>query len=371
MLVKVNIKDLKDSLGRIFSIVDKRSSRPILTNILITAENSRLVFVATDLEVSAKISIEANVENKGNFCVNAKNIFDITKELPNEELILKTEDNVLTLNCGKINYTLLVTKENNFPKIEFNSEYDRFEIEPSILLSIINKTSYAISDDDTRLFLNGTFLQTIDTGIRAVATDGYKLALLDTKINLSNISTLKEGVIVPKKGIYELKKIVEFSQDIPLKVSIDESFMYINSNNCYNLAIRLISRNYPNYHNVIPSKTVHTLRVSKKKFLDATKRVKVMSDERSNTIKVTLENNEVEITAINPILGEATEKFSVDYTGEKFTIGFNAKYLIDTLNSLEDGDVVLKFNNELSPLVVKSSANSNFLGIVMPLKLTF
>jgi DNA polymerase-3 subunit beta len=367
----MSVEQLREGLNKILSIVDKRSTRPILSYSQIKAENNILELTATDLEVSAKICLEANVETSGTFCVNAKNIFDILRELPNSKISLEVdeENNTLQINCGDIHYSLLIYKNDEFPHMVFSNQQNEFILNAKQLLDIMQKTSHAISTDETRLNLNGIFIQEVNNKLRAVATDGHRLSLIETDVTENNNDTLINGIIIPRKGVQELKKIAESFSNSELKISVDDSFIYINADDKYFLSVRLIAREYPKYQAVIPNKTVFKLTTDKTTLHDAIKRIKIMSNEKSNGVKAKLTDNEMTLIANHPSLGHAMEKIPVSYNGKEMEIGFNAKYLIDTLTTFDEGDVTLELNNELSPVIIKSVKEPNYFGLIMPLKL--
>lgn len=370
MLIRANTHELRDALNKILSVVDKKNSRPILTYTLFTAKENYLELSATDLEVSSKVKISTNVDKEGTFCANAKNIFDILKELPDQEIELKlSEDgNSLKLTCQDIHYSLLIYKSDDYPHLVFGN-VNQFELQSEQILEIINKTSYAILNDETRLHLNGIYLQEVDSKLRAVATDGHRLSLLETELTNNENETLINGIIIPRKGVQELKKIAEAYPNKNIGISVDESFMFVTAEEKYFLSIRLIAREYPKYQAVIPSKTSFTMTTDKNSFYDAVRRVKIMSNEKSNGVRVKLHGNEITIMANHPSLGDARETLPVEYDGQEMEIGFNAKYLIDTLSTFNEGDISLELNNELSPVILRSSHLPNYLGIIMPLKL--
>ena len=371
--MKINVPTdlLRDALGKLLSVVDRKSSRPILSFALFTAKDNLLEISATDLEVSAKITIEANVERLGEFCVNAKNIFDIVRELPTGQLSLEAlvEENLIKMNCENIQYSLLVNSPDEFPKLTFGNDDVSFVLNSEQITEIINKTSFAISSDETRPFLNGIFFQEVDSKLRAVATDGHRLSLIETEINNSDLDYLINGIILPRKGVFELKKIADSFPDKDLFISVDDSFLYVNAENSYSLSIRLISREYPKYQAVIPNKTTYNLIVDRAVFLNAVKRVKIMSFEKSNGIKLNIYNNEMVISANHPSFGDALETIPIEYDGKEMLIGFNAKYLLDTLPAFNEGDISFEFNNEFSPVIIKSSSLPHYLSIVMPLNI--
>ncbi len=371
MKVCLDTDTFRSAINKILTVVDKRNSRPILTYALIKAEGDTLQISATDLEVSAKVCVQANVNESGTFCVNAKNIFDILRELPDGEVHLEIieGENTLKLFFKDIHYSLLVYKNEDFPQLVFHNENNQVQMNSQGLLDVISKTSYAISTDETRLYLNGIYLQERDSKLRAVATDGHRLSMVDTEVDVNGIDSLTNGIIIPKKGVYELKKLAEANPGAEIKISLDDSFLYANSENNYYLSVRLIAREYPKYQAVIPSKTSFLLTADKDLLFDAIRRIKIMSNEKSNGVRIHLKDKEMTITANHPSLGDASEKLPVDYNGKDMEIGFNAKYLIDTLSIFDNGEVLMELNNELSPVIIRSSNSPSHMGIIMPLKL--
>jgi DNA polymerase-3 subunit beta len=363
---------LKSDLNKILSIVDKKSIRPILSYGLLEAKENAIEVTASNLEVSAKLVINANVEKSGAFCANIKNISDIVKELPSGELLLDAStQNCLNINRTNIHYSLLVYNYDDFPHLTFSDQQNEIIIKSNDLLKLISKTSHAVSFDETRLYLNGIFFQKIGKRIRAVATDGHRLSLFETDPHegLIDIDPLSSGIIIPKKGINELKKMAESFPHEDLKVSFDESFMYVNAGNRYFLSIHLMAREYPKYQAVIPNKTSYTLLADKRILYNALKRIKIMSNEKSNGVKVKLRNSNIMISANHPAFGEANEEIPVEYNGKEMEIGFNALYLLDSLATFNDGQIHMEINNELSPVVLKSENSPNYMNIIMPLKL--
>jgi DNA polymerase-3 subunit beta len=371
MHAQVSTESIREAITKVTSVVDRKNTRPILAYTLVEARDGQLSFSATDLEVSAKVTIEAVTEVAGSFCVNAKNFSDILRELPNSNLELKLDENEnsLKINCGDIHFTLLIYKNEDFPQLVFQNKQNEFSISSEKVLEIISKTSHAISTDETRLFLNGIYLQEIDSKLRAVATDGHRLSMIDTELEDNNIENLINGIIIPRKGVNELKRVAESFPKALINISVDDSFMYVNCDEKYFLSIRLISREYPKYQAVIPQKTSFTMTADKASLFDALRRIKIMSNEKSNGVRVKLCEREITLMANHPSLGDARETIPVDYTGKEMEIGFNAKYLIDTLATFEEGEIQFELNNEFSAVVIKSPNVPNMLGIIMPLKL--
>ena len=371
MKLSVNVEIFRDALSKMLSVVDRKNPRGILTYVLLTAEKNQIFLESTDLEISSKVSINADVLKSGTICVEPRNLFNLIKEMPHLPLYLNTEgnSNLLRLNCDQVNASLLICSPEEFPKLSFTGSGDEFELKGKEALYFINKIFHAIGYDESRVFLNGIFLQQKGKKLRAVATNGYTFALIESDKSLSTNEILNKGVIIPKKGVLELKRLAEQDESHSLHISINESFMYIRSGDRHQLAIRLIAKEYPPYQSVIPSKTSYSMTVSREHLMNAIKRVKVLANETSNAVKLSINEKKLTISANHPLLGEATEKIDADYVGKHIDIGFNAHYMIDSLSVLEDEKVTLEFNNELSPVIVKSQKLKEFLGIVMPLKL--
>lgn len=370
MKLTIQTHILREAINKLLSVVDKKNSRPILTNCLIRSQGQKLELIATDLEVSAKIFLNCKIEGEGSFCINSKNISDILRELPNDDVVLSVDNsNLLNLTCKNISYSLLITSSDEFPQLSFQNQSTEFRLKTKQIAHIISKTSHAISTDETRLYLNGIFLQLTDSKLRAVAIDGHRLALLDTSEFLGDNKFLVDGVIVPRKGISELKKIADTYPEDDMAISLDDSFMFVNARNEYFLSIRLIAREYPKYQTVIPAKTTNRFHIDRNAVLNAVKRIKILSNEKTNGIKLNIQPGELIISTNHPALGQATEKLPIAYDGKSTEIGFNAKYLIENLSVLNESDVTFEFNNELSPVVIKADDLPEFLGIIMPLKL--
>ena len=371
MNITIDSHLLRDGINKILTVIDKKNSRPILTNCLINAYDNKLELIATDLEVTAKVILNAIIDTPGKFCINTKNLSDILRELPDANLNLNIDHgkNTLGIICKNINYSLLITNAEDYPQVTFENSSQPINLKSKDLLNIIGKTSHAISTDETRTNLNGIYFQHIESKLRAVAIDGHRLALIDINNFSSDNNVLADGVIIPKKGIAELKKLADAYSESNIKINIDESFLYASANEDYFLSVRLIAREYPKYQTVIPSKTSFSFSLEKHNLLNAVKRIRLLSNEKTNGIKFSISHTELKISADHPSLGHATETLAIDYQGNEMEIGFNAKYMLEVLNVLDVSDIIFEFNNELSPVIVRSTEEENFLGIIMPLKI--
>jgi DNA polymerase-3 subunit beta len=373
MNFEINTQTLKDAVSKLLPIIDKRSARPILTNCIFEISDTTLTLVASDLEVSAKVILQIQNRDNANisFCINVKHLFDILRELPQEtlEFNLDNNQNLMNLRCGKIKYSLLISSSDDYPKINFQHSSDHFSISASNLLEMISKTSFAISSDETRLFLNGIYLHSKEGSLRAVAIDGHRLALFDSDSWENKSTDIEAGIIVPKKGVFEIKRMAESQGQSNIQITLDESFLNAQIDDSYYLNIRLISRDYPKYESIIPNKTAYRLTVDKNQMINAVRRIKILSNKKTNGIKFKAKDDSLELSSNHVSLGSAREMVNANYSGEEVEIGLNARYLLDALSVLREGDVHLEFTNALSPIILKSAQNPEFLGMIMPLRL--
>ncbi|MAW07701.1 MAG: DNA polymerase III subunit beta [Halobacteriovoraceae bacterium] len=374
MEFEISSKDLKESLGKIVSVSDKKQQFSNPFECLFAVKSDELEMLSTDNEIFSKVRIKINKTNGSDFSflINSKNLFDIVKELSEEKIFfnLNNDENTLTLSTENSFYKLLTYQNENFNFCHIPKEVNFLSISKSKFLQMLNLTSYAVSNDETRIYLNGLYLQEVNGNIRIVATDGHRLSMLESNYNGDENQFLANGVILPKKGIQELKRISEVkNNEDDLKLFFDDTFIYVQNGKEYELTIRQISRDYPKYQAVIPQSTKNTLIAVKSPLFEAVKRIKVMSNEKSNQVRFKLDSNKIELSANHPSLGKAKEVVPVHYNGDPLEIGFNAKYLIDALGALESDEISFELNNELSPVVLKSPDKPDYLGIIMPLKL--
>jgi DNA polymerase-3 subunit beta len=371
MEVKIDTKLFREAIAQTVSVIDKRSSRPILTNCFIEVNNDFLCVQATDLDISLKIIIPVIHNGSGSFCISTKNISEILRELPAGDLEISLENNLLNLKCGNSKFSLLVSSTEDYPELSFSDSKSEntFELTGKELNELIQRTSFAMSTDETRSFLNGIYIHSIgENRIRSVAIDGHRLALLDKNIK-QNSSFLDGGVIIPRKGVLELKKIGEKAGSDKLTLSVQNSFLNVKYSEEYFLLVRLISRDYPNYKTVIPNKVNFKATGNRQNILNSVKRIKILSNENTNGVRFKFLENKLQLTAHNDSLGKAQETLEIEYSNDEVEVSLNARYVMEALTSLECENIVIEINNSLSPVVIKDSMSDDFLGIIMPLRI--
>lgn len=370
MKFKLEKQDFLNLLSRVQSIVEKRNTMPILVNVLMEAKKDSLTLYATNLEVSVIASKNAKIENEGKAVINAKNLFDIVKELNNDLIEIEKQSNEwLKVTQGKSVFNMVGIKPEEFPVFPTLNSNNFIKMDSHLFRDMIEKTIFCVSHDETRYHLNGVFLEKTDANdIRMVATDGHRLSLVtrtsDDNIKLDNISS---GIIIPRKGLYEIKKLLE-SADGNFDLTIEGAQLVIKHSDTV-LMIRLIEGKYPNYKQLIPQKLQKDIKVRKELLQASLKRVSLLSNQKSKGVTLAFKNNKMEITSNNPELGDAKEEIEVDYKGEAFKIGFNAKYILDVLSSIKDEEISMELKDQLSPGLMKPTSDSEFKCVIMPMRI--
>ncbi|MBK9293695.1 MAG: DNA polymerase III subunit beta [Oligoflexia bacterium] len=375
MKFKIDKNDFLKLLQKTQNIIEKRNTMPMLSNALLSAEKGKLKIYATDLEISIKDECDAEVENPGKVAVNAKNLFDLVKELSDGVVdVFKKPNHWLEIRSKKALFNLVGVAPEEFPAFPEIDVKEFAKVQSAVLQDMIEKTIYSVSHDETRYHLNGVFFEKInnkekETKFRMVATDGHRLSLIDKKLELS-LGAKQEapsGVIIPKKGLYELKKLIENGQDT-IQMGLEGSHLVVKKDST-TLYIRLIDGKYPNYQQLIPAKLARTVGVSKEQLLSSLRRVSLLSNQKSKGITMSINKNTMEIYSNNPELGDAKEELEIKYEGDAFKIAFNAKYLMDILNNIHEEDVDIHLNDQLSPGIVRPSSDSTYTCVVMPMRI--
>jgi len=373
MKLSIAKADLQRGLGRIQQIVERRNSMPILANVLLDArkgERGALLIAATDLEVGIRSEHEAQVGKPGALTVSARKLYDVVRELPDETVSLgATANSYLELQCGRARFSLAGASAEEYPSLpEFPS--DRLVRLPAAVLSVmITRVMYAASVDETRYNLNGAFVE-VDAGagkLRMVATDGHRLALVDRALG-PDVEGLASGVIIPRKGLAEMKRLVDEEDDDEVEIGFAGNSGLVRRGGV-TLVMRLIEGEFPDYRKVIPASFEQALVLPAEVLVAALRRVAVLSSERSRAVKLDLGDGRLVVSSNNPDLGEAQEEVDVDYEGAKLTLGFNVRYLLDALGALAAKEVRLGLRDANSPAQIQPTDDGESLAVVMPMRL--
>ena len=376
MKLSITKAELNRGLSRIQAIVEKRNSMPILANVLIEArlpeegqESGSLELAATDLEVGIRGIHPAQVEKAGSLTISAKKLFEITRELPDELIYLEaTANSYLGIKCARAKFTLAGTAAEEYPTLPVFTP-ERIVPIPAIVLSqMIEQTMYAASVDETRYNLNGVYLEVIDgEQLRMVATDGHRLACVDRVVG-AEVAGLASGVIIPRKGLAELKRLVDEDDAGEIELAFEGNNGLARRGNV-TLVMRLIEGEFPNYDQVIPKQLERQIVIASDPLLHALRRVSLLSSERSRAVTLSLSDGKLVISSSNPDLGDAQEELDVDYAGEALNVGFNSKYLIDALGSSGAKEVRFGLNDDLSPAQLVPTDAPGTLAVVMPMRI--
>lgn len=369
MNIDIEKKDLLNLVGRTLNIVEKRNTMPVLTNILLEVGNNHLKVFATDLEVSLTDQIECKVNKDGKVAVSAKSLFDICKELGEGKVQLtKKDNNWLEIKQGKYLSKIVGISAEEYPVFPTYSGKGFFQIPGTDLREMIDKTIYSVSSDETRYHLNGVYFeQKGQGGYTMVATDGHRLSLISKSLPASQMISSGTGVIIPRKGLNEIRKILETVEG-PFEVAFEGSQMILRSSNTV-LMIRLIEGKYPNYSQFIPQQLKKKITINREAFLGSLKRVSLLANQKSKAITLSLTNGKMEIASNNPELGDAKEEIEVEYTGQDVKIGFNAKYIQEVLGAIQDNSVDFEINDQLSPGLLRPHNDKTYTCVVMPMRI--
>ncbi|UCE86383.1 MAG: DNA polymerase III subunit beta [Deltaproteobacteria bacterium] len=371
MKLTIDKADLQKGLSRIQALVEKRTTMPILANVLLEADEGKLWFSATDLEVGIRGAQNATVTDAGRITVSAKKFYEIVRELPEESVELSATPNAyLELRCARSRFVLAGTAAEEYPNLPGAAPENLVPIQAVLLSTMIERTMYATSLDETRYNLNGVYFEVLpeENKIRMVATDGHRLAYAERCIG-EDASRLASGVIIPRKGLAELKRVVDEPDANEIELGFEANSGVVRKGDV-TLVMRLIEGEFPNYRQVIPKESTIRLTLQQEALSQALRRVVLLSTERSRAVKLQLTRNRLTLSSSNPDLGEAEEEIDVDYSGDDVSIGFNARYLLDSLSGLRSKEVQLGLKDELSPVELRPTDDEETLAVVMPMRLS-
>ncbi|MET4635733.1 DNA polymerase III subunit beta [Kaistia defluvii] len=364
--------NLLKSLNHVHRVVERRNTIPILSNVLLRASGSELTLKATDLDLEILETIAADVGRPGATTVPAHMLYDIVRKLPDgSEVVLETsaDGQTLTVRSGRSNFSLQMLPETDFPDLTTGEFPIRFEMPASGFKTLIDRTQFAISTEETRYYLNGIYLHTPTiegrTVLRAVATDGHRLARAQTNAPIG--SEGMPGVIVPRKAVGEIQKLLESSEEVAT-IELSETKIRV-SFGAVVLTSKLIDGTFPDYARVIPQGNDKLLKVDRGTFSNAVDRVSTIASERGRAVKLSLSSEgRLALTVNNPDSGSATEELDVDYAADPIDIGFNSRYLLDIAGQLKTGTALFKLADPGSPTLIQDDGDEDALYVLMPMR---
>lgn len=367
MELQIAVDELSRALYRAQGIVEKKSTLPILSNVLLDAtKEGGLQVTAFDLEIGVTSQHQAEVMTEGKVAVSARHLYDIVRSLPEPTLRMKVADNgFLELTCGTSHFRIVANRAEDFPALPTHEQVPFVAVQPKQLLEMIELTAFAVSTDETRHNLNGVFFEPVEGAVRMVATDGHRLNLVERPFEGAFQTT--GGVIIPRKGVNELKRLLaEGGGDAELGF-VDNAGIFRKPG--LTLVMQLVAGTFPEYEQVIPRESSHSLLLSRTRFLDALKRVSLLSQDQMYTVKLEIEDGVLRISSQSQELGEAKEELPIDAGAGEMKIGFNARYLIDVLGAFAADEVRLELNGDLSPGVLRPADDPRTTAVVMPVRI--
>jgi DNA polymerase III subunit beta len=362
--------DLLEELNLTQGVVERKTTIPILSNLLCEASGNRLTITATDLELSIRTSCEAKVKKEGAGTIPAKKLLELVRLLPDEEIKFKLlENHYVQVTCDRKSYKLIGMSKENFPALP-NFPQALVRIPAELLASLIAKTTFAISLEESRYTLNGALLVLKPASVTMVATDGHRLAMVEIEHKLEGLSS-ETRVLVPKKAMNEVQRLAaEAGDNAFVEFGQDESHLFFQFGPRL-LTCRKLTGQFPNYEAVLPRDANKTIVLERGELQDALRRVSQLADQRSHAVKFMLAKEGVEISASSPEYGEAKEVIDKEFKGDPIAIGFNAQYMLDFLGAAADGPISFELKDEQSAGQLRPLGDESirYRYVVMPMRI--
>ncbi len=366
MKLTIDRNELLRGLGRLQAVVERRATLPILSNVLIEAQADGITLSATDLEVGVVSRHAAEIETTGAITLGARKLHDLVRELDDGPVRIGIEDSArVGIECGASRIQLLSISPEEYPTLPSTEGVEFAQIEASLLAEMIESSLYAVSTDEARYNLNGVFIELADGKLVLVATNGHRLAKIE-RTPPAPIAFLEKGITVPRKGVAEIRKLCDETEGV-IEIGLGEGFLLVRTEGLL-LSCRLIDGDFPDYRQVIPSGHQIRIMVERERLIRAVRRLSIVAHERSGGFQLVLEEGSLGLSASNPELGEAREDIPIEYSGDRFETGFNARYMLETLGALAAKEVALEFADELSAVKLRPADDADQVAIIMPMR---
>ncbi len=370
MEFSVKKNDLLRELNLTQGVVERKTTIPILSNLLCEAKDGRLTITATDLELSIRTSCEAKVKKDGAGTIPAKKLLELVRLLPDEEIKFKLLDNHwVSITCDRKTYKMVGMARDNFPALPTQPP-TMVKIPATVLASLIAKTQFAISLEESRYTLNGALLILKPESAAMVATDSHRLALAETDCKFKGLNN-ELKVLVPRKAMSEVTRLAsEAGEDAEIEFARDDSYLFFQLGGRV-LTARMLTGQFPNYEAVLPRDNNKTMAIERGELNDAVRRVSQLADQRSHALRFNMSKEGLEISASSPEYGEAKELIEKDFKGDPLTIGFNALYLADFLAAAAEGPISLELKDDQSAGQMRPLADDKYRYryVIMPMRI--
>ncbi len=351
-------------LQAVIGVVERRQTMPILSNVLLVTRDGQLSVTATDLEVELVAQADVETGTGGEITVSGRKLLDICKALPEgTEVNISASGEKLTVKGGRSKFNLATLPAAEFPIVEDIKAGQSISVSQVALGRLIEKTHFSMAQQDVRYYLNGMLLETSDGHLRAVATDGHRLALCQTELDAK---VDEQQVILPRKGVLELQRLLSDEGDLNVELGSNHIRIQLDG---IRFTSKLIDGRFPEYERVIPKESSNELKADRGAFRSALQRTAILSNEKYRGIRLVIRDSGVVLQAHNPEQEEAEEELEVEYSGEDIEIGFNVNYLLDALGAVESDDVTLSVQDSNSSCLIRQPGNEDCTFVVMPMRL--
>jgi len=352
-------------LQAVIGVVERRQTMPILSNVLIVVKGGQLAVTATDLEVELVANAEVETESDGEITVSGRKLLDICRALPEgSEVNVSLSGEKLSVRAGRSKFNLVTLPAAEFPVVEDIKAGQTITVSQEALGRLMDKTHFSMAQQDVRYYLNGMLLETGGKQLRAVATDGHRLALCKAEVDGEDLE--EQQVIVPRKGVLELQRLMSGEGDLNLELGANHIRIQLDG---IRFTSKLIDGRFPEYDRVIPKESSNELKADRGEFKSALQRTAILSNEKYRGIRLVIRDSGVVLQAHNPEQEEAEEELAVEYSGEDIEIGFNVNYLLDALGAVEGDDVTLSVQDSNSSCLIRQPGNDDCTFVVMPMRL--
>jgi DNA polymerase-3 subunit beta len=352
-------------LQAVIGVVERRQTMPILSNVLLVARDGELAVTATDLEVELVARADVDVETGGEITVSGRKLLDICKALPEGAVLsISVSGEKLSVKSGRSKFSLMTLPAAEFPTVEDIKAGQTISVPQDVLGRLMEKTHFSMAQQDVRYYLNGMLLETGGRFLRAVATDGHRLALSEAELKGAKLD--EQQVIVPRKGVLELQRLMSGDGNVDIELGSNHVRIQLGG---IRFTSKLIDGRFPEYDRVIPKESSNELKANKEVLRSALQRTAILSNEKYRGIRLIIRDSGVILQAHNPEQEEAEEEVEVEYSGDDIEIGFNVNYLLDAIGAVDGDKVTLSVVDSNSSCLVREPGNDGSKFVVMPMRL--
>lgn len=373
MKFKINRDHFSNGLAQVLNVVGSKATMPILSNVLIEAEKDCITLTTTNLDLGIRVKVKAEVKETGSVTLPVKRLAGIVRELPQLDVSFDAAPNhQVKLNSGGSVFRIMGIGKEEFPPLPDFSDDKTFSLDQAELISMLRSVAYAQSNDETRYILNGVYFNFRDGKLSLVATDGRRLALIAKELEVPADKT--GSIILPAKTVSELLRMLDKGEKLKISFNDRRAAFQINADNpdtglvdSIYLYSKVVEGNYPNYQQVIPRETHQRIKLERELFNECVHRAALVCSDKSNSVKLKVSNNLLEISASSPDFGESHESMAIAYSGPDLQVAFNPQFIVDPLSALTKDEIYFELKDEVSPGVIKTL--ENFVCVVMPVRI--